>query len=473
MAKRKDKPFDKLYAQLEDVKDAKGNYLNTVLFNKFGNWSVIIEIENPVQQYCTEAAQYYGYADVLNSIIQTLGEGYCLQKQDIFCRQLYSHPIDDNMNFLYKSYFKYFTGRPFTEIRTFLIITQEYKASAFVAYDPKKWMDFHSKVSKVMDILSERGIAHYKLNKNEVDEYVHRFMAFDFKHGPFSMNNMNVTDEYIKMGNRAVKSFSIVDIDTIELPSYILPYSQQVVNGYRIATDLLSFLADVPFTDLVIYNQVIQIPSQRGLLRKLQSKSKRHDSMPDPSNKIAKADIDTVLDLVARENQLLVKTNFNIITSCPLNKVNNVTSFLETKLYDCGISPSKSCYNQLELFEYSFPGMGYSLNSDYDLFLTLCNAALCLCYKEHMKHSEDSNLKVWYTDRQGVPISIDITGKEGKIKMTDNANFFCLGPSGSGKSFHMKCSVGKRWQTDVNNSLIFSLQALTTFANGYCGLPLF
>lgn len=450
MSKKKDKPFDKLYAQLEDVKDAKGNYLNTVLFNKFGNWSVIIEIENPVQQYCTEAAQYYGYADVLNSIIQTLGEGYCLQKQDVFCRQLYSHPVDESMNFLYKAYFKYFTGRPFTEIRTFLIITQEYKSSAFVAYDPKKWMDFHSKISKVMDILSERGIAHYKLNKKEVDEYVHRFMAFDFKHGPFSMNNMNVTDEYIKMGDRAVKSFSIVDIDTIDLPSYILPYSQQVVNGYRIATDLFSFLADVPFTDLVIYNQVIQIPSQRGLLRKLQSKSKRHDSMPDPSNKIAKADIDTVLDLVARDSQLLVKTNFNIITSCPLNKVNNVTSFLETKLYDCGISPSKSCYNQLELFEYSFPGMSYSLNPDYDLFLTLCNAALCLCYKEHMKHSEDSNLKVWYTDRQGVPISIDITGKEGKIKMTDNANFFCLGPSGSGKSFHMNSVVAQLLMQDTD-----------------------
>lgn len=34
-----------------------------------------------------------------------------------------------------------------------------------------------------------------------------------------------------------------------------------------------------------------------------------------------------------------------------------------------------------------------------------------------------------------------ITGKEGKVKMTDNANFFCIGPSGSGKSFHMNSVV--------------------------------
>lgn len=56
MAKKKDRPFDKLYAELEDIKDARGNLMNTVLFSKNGNWSVIIEIENPVQQYCTDAA---------------------------------------------------------------------------------------------------------------------------------------------------------------------------------------------------------------------------------------------------------------------------------------------------------------------------------------------------------------------------------------------------------------------------------
>ena len=189
-------------------------------------------------------------------------------------------------------------------------------------------------------------------------------------------------------------------------------------------------------------------------MRKLQSKVKRHDSMPDPSNKIAKADIYLVLDILAKESKLLVYSHFNIITSSPLSKVNGVTSFLETKLYDCGIMPSKSCYNQLELFVNAFPGMSYSLNQDYDLFLTLSDAALCLFYKEHMKHSEESRLNVFYTDRQGIPISIDITGKEGKVKMTDNANFFCLGPSGSGKSFHMNSVVAQLLMQDTDVVMI-------------------
>lgn len=454
MGKKKERPFDKLYAELEDIKDARGNLMNTVLFSKNGNWSVIIEIENPVQQYCTDADLYYGYADILSNIIQTLGEGYCLQKQDVFCRQGYDHEVNDDMSFLYQSYFHYFKGREYTNIRTFLIITQEFKQNSFVKYDPKSWLDFHSKVGKVINILSEKNIPYYKLSKKEVAEYVHRFLAFDFKPHPFSLNNMNVTDEYIKTGEQAIKSFSLVNIDTIDLPTFIRPFNMMTVNGFNIATDLLSFLADIPYTDCVIYNQVIQIPQQRPLMRKLQGKAKRHDSMPDPSNKIAKADIDLVLDLLAKESQLLVYTNFNIITSSPLAKVNAVTSYLETKLYDSGIMPSKACYNQLELFINSFPGMSYSFNKEYDLFLTLADAALCLMYKEHMKHSEKSRLNVYYTDRQGIPVSIDITGKEGKIKFTDNANFFCLGPSGSGKSFHMNSVVAQLLMQDTDVVMI-------------------
>lgn len=441
MANNTKKPLDGLFAQLQDIKDANGNLQNTVLFSKNGNPSVIIEIENPVQQYATDADLYIIYMDILNNIVQTLGEGYALQKQDVLCKQAYHHDITPDMEFLSRSYFKFFEGRPYTEIRTYLIITQETIKSSFIKYDPKAWMDFHTKVAKVVDILKERGMWYHKLNKAEVDEYLHRFMAFNFKKGPFSMNSFKSSDECLRMGDNVVKSFNIVDIDEIDLPSLIKPYQPVNVNGYTIATDLLAFLTDIPFTDCVIYNQVIQIPHQRKLLRKLQGKSKRHGSMPDPSNKIAKADIDTVLDLLAQDSKLLVYTNYNLMVSCPTEKLTPVTSYIETKLYECGIFASKSAYNQLELFMDSFPGNAYSFNPDYDLFLTLSDAALCLFYKEHLKHSENTPLKTYYTDRQGLPVCIDITGKEGSYKMTDNANFFCIGPSGSGKSFHMNTVV--------------------------------
>ena len=117
------------------------------------------------------------------------------------------------------------------------------------------------------------------------------------------------------------------------------------------------------------------------------------------------------------------------------------TNHLENAFGRMGIHISKRAYNQLELFVGSFPGNCYSLNEEYDRFLTLSDAAMCLMYKERVQHSEDTPVKVYYTDRQGVPVAIDITGKEGRQKLTDNSNFFALGPSGSGKSFHMNSVV--------------------------------
>ena len=435
MAKENKKVFDGIYAQLEETDG------NVVLFDAKGAPSVIFEMTNPVLRLCTDSERYMVFQDVLANIVQTLGEGYALQKQDIFCRQRYHRDVPEDAEFLTRSYFNYFEGREFTEITTYLIVTQEAQRGQFVQYDPKKWLDFHSKVAKVDDILTEKGISHRKLTKPEVNEYLHRFMAFHFQHGPFSMTNFKASDEYLRTGNRIIRSYPLVDIDEINLPLVVKPYTEMSVNGYPVATDVFSFLAEVPHADCVVFNQVVQIPGQRKLLRKLQGKAKRHGSMPDPSNKIAKADIEEVLNILAVDSSLLVNTNFNIIVSCPPDKVTPVTSFLETKLYECGIMPSRTAYNQLELFINSFPGCAYGFNPDYDLFLTLSDSALCLFFKEHLKGCEDTPLTTFYTDRQGLPVCIDITGKEGKVKMTDNANFFCIGPSGSGKSFHMNSVV--------------------------------
>lgn len=147
MAHKRKRIFDGLYAQLEETDG------NVVLFSARGELSVIFEITNPVQQLCTDAQQYMLFHDVLSNILQTIGEGYALQKQDILCRQAYHHDVPDDAEFLTRSYFRYFEGREFTEIRTFLILTQEAQRSQFIQYDPKRWLDFHAKVSKTDDIL--------------------------------------------------------------------------------------------------------------------------------------------------------------------------------------------------------------------------------------------------------------------------------------------------------------------------------
>jgi hypothetical protein len=149
--------------------------------------------------------------------------------------------------------------------------------------------------------------------------------------------------------------------------------------------------------------------------------------------------------------------------------IQKCTNHLENVFGRLGIHLSKHAYNQLELFVNSFPGNCYGMNPEYDRFLTLSDAAACLMYKEHIPHSENSPLKVYYTDRQGVPIAIDISGKEGSVKYTDNSNFFCLGPSGSGKSFHINSVMRQLHEQGTDVVMVDtgnSYEGLCEYVNG-------
>ena len=443
--KRK-KIFQDIYFSIEDV-DGIG-----VLYTKTGEYSAIIKIENPVQKYSANIDSYYEFTHLLTAIAQTLGEGYAIHKQDVFVRKQFKDETSDNHEFLSESYFRYFTGRTYTDSQTYLIITQENKKSRLLSFDSKKWRDFLVKIRKVKDLLKDSGVDSTYLGGEEARLYVDRYFSMNFNDKIVSMTNFKVDDETISMGDRRCKVYSLVDVDCINIPSIVRPFTNIEVNNVAMPVDLVSLVDSIPSADVVVYNQMFFMPNQKRELALLDKKKNRHSSMPNPSNLIAVEDIKKVQDVIARENKQLVYTHFNLIVGVPKDAdIQKCTNHLENAFGRLGIHISKRAYNQLELFINSFPGNCYGMNQDYDRFLTLSDAAACLMYKEHIQHSEDTPLKIYYTDRQGVPVAIDISGKEGKNKITDNSNFFCLGPSGSGKSFHMNSVVRQMWEqnTDV------------------------
>ncbi len=428
--------FRDIYFSVED-NDGIG-----VIYTKTGEYSAVLEMENPVQKYSADADRYYDFCHLLTAVAQTLGEGYAIHKQDVFSRRRFSQADAKDKEFLSRSYFTYFEGRPYTDTRTYLVITQESKKGKLYSFDMKKWKDFLVKIRKVKDQLRDGGLKVRFLTAGECDNYVDRYFAMDFDSPVVTMNNFKVDDESIGMGDRKCRVFSLVDVDCAGLPSLVRPFANVEVNNTGMPLDLMSAIDSIPEAETVIYNQMIFIPNQKRELSSLEKKKNRHASIPNPSNQIAVEDIKQVQEVVAREGKQLVYTHFNLVVCCPRNvDMQKPVNHLENMFGRMGIHISKRAYNQLELFVNSFPGNCYGMNPEYDRFLTLSDAAACLMYKEHVQHSEDTPLKIYYTDRKGMPVAIDITGKEGKVKMTDNSNFFCLGPSGSGKSFHMNSVV--------------------------------
>ena len=428
--------FQDIYFSAEET-DGVG-----VLYTKTGEYSAVLKIENPVQKYSADIDSYYDFTHLFTALAQTLGEGYAIHKQDIFVRKQFASEPADGQEFLSSSYFRYFKGRPYTDSLCYLTITQEAKKSRLFSFDSKKWRDFLVKIRKVHDQLRDGGVQARFLNKAEASEYVDRYFAMNFKDRTVSMTNFKADDETVSMGDKRCKVYSLVDVDCAALPSQIRPYTNIEVNNTEMPVDLVSVVDSIPNAETVVYNQIIFLPNQKRELSLLDKKKNRHASIPNPNNQMAVEDIKRVQEVIARESKQLVYTHFNMVVAVSAGAdLQKCTNHLENAFGRMGIHISKRAYNQLELFVGSFPGNCYTLNEEYDRFLTLSDAAMCLMYKERVLHSEETPLKIYYTDRQGVPVAIDITGKEGKNKLTDNSNFFCLGPSGSGKSFHINSVV--------------------------------
>ena len=441
--------FSDIYYSIEDAGDF------AVVYTKKGDFSAVIKMTNPVRKYSADIDGYYSYNTLFNNILQTLGTGFALHKQDVFVRRRFdmmkAAGKDTKYGFLTSAYLKFFSGRLYTDVTTYLVITQNNKKTGFSAFDEKVWRTFKTKVAKVMDQLHDGGIKASFLGVDECRDYADRFFAINFRDEVFSMTDFKVDNESIRMGNRHCKIYSLLDVDDVGLPGSLRPYTDLHVNNTSMPVDLLSAIDSIPGADTIVYNQVIFIPNQKSELSRLDKVKNRHASLPSPGNQVSVEDIKKVQEIIAREGKQLVYSHYNMIVAAPATQdLQKITNHLENIFDRQGIHLSRRAYNQLELFVSSFPGNCFQLNKDYDRFLTLSEAALCLMYKESQVKGDESPLKCWYTDRQGVPLVVDTTGKEGKVKYTDNSNFFVLGPSGSGKSFFMNTVMRQYYEQDTD-----------------------
>lgn len=450
------KIFEDIYFSVEDVEN-KG-----IIYTKKGDYSAVLEMENPIKKYSADTDSYYDFTTLMASVIQVLGEGYALHKQDVFVRKNFDmsrvaakKKKGSKKAFLSEAYFRFFNGREYTEATTYLVITQKGKKGGIHTYDNSKWRDFLVKIQKVFDRLKSGEVNCRFLTAAECKEYADRFFAFDFKNKNISMTDFKVDSEKIGMGNKQIKVYSLLDVDSIGLPGNIRPYTDVSVNNAVISQDLLADIDHVPGVDSIVYNQVIFLPNQKREMMKLDKKKNRHASIPNPNNQIAVEDINAVQNELARNGKILVYAHYNLIVQTSSDyDFQKVTNSLENIFARYNIHISKRAYNQLELFVASFPGNCFRLNQDYDQFLTLSEAALCLMYKERQAVGDDSALKCYYTDRQGLPLAVDTSGKEGKKRYTNNSNFFVLGPSGSGKSFFMNTVMRQYREQDTDIVII-------------------
>lgn len=411
-----------------------------ILVGTSGECSVVIKINNPVTRFSAASAAYDEFHALMINMVKIMGDGYLLQKSDVISKEKY--PLKESGDYLQQKYNDHFAGRDYLKVTTYITLTREVRKGAFYVFDKKGLRDFSQQLDKVMDILIAAKTAPVVLKESQLNFLVMQFLAMDFKPEHIVLNNFAPNDTEIRVGDRTIRNIPLINIDNVDLPptvsTHIEMNEKETLRGFPV--DFLSFLFRVPDFEVIVFNQVIEIPNQFMTLKKLELKKKRHSGIPDPANTLCVEDIDLLLNDVARENQLLVNCHFNIVLAAQQDKVQKAANFIESALFGLGIMASKNGYNQLELYRCALPGNAVELK-DYDWFLTTCDAAICFFLKESMPMDEPSDFLVRFTDRQGIPVGIDVADLPMRTNRINNRNKFVLGPSGSGKSFFMNSLI--------------------------------
>jgi conjugation system TraG family ATPase len=448
--------------------------LYPLLYTDNGDSSVVIEMMNPIIQYSADQDGYYEFHALMNNILKLLGAGYTIQKQDIFSKKKYAHTSQNtegvdksDKDFLEERYHQHFEGRIFTQITTHLVITQNVVKKGFFTQDNKRLTVFLKNITKIIELLNQRGLKPKALDKTQLERYIQQYLSFNFSDEVIGFDNIKAGDEYVSIGAKKVKSITLIDIDEVNVPSQIKPY-RELNFGFLFPTDFMQSLHNVP-CDTLVFNQIISIPDQRGEFNKLEQKKKRHSSMPDPANQIAVEDIEKCFENIARDNQLLVYGHYNLIVACSdETEVNKASNYVESSLFELGIFISKNAYNQLELFRTGFIGNSGELK-EYDKFLTTSDASICFMFKERLPTDEKSNFQIRFCDRQGIPLSIDTSDLPMETGRINNRNKFVLGPSGSGKSFFMNHLVRQYYAQDTDVVLVDTGHSYSGLCSYYGG----
>ena len=441
MATTKKQAFDIPFIGYDFGKDFGWDF--DVLFGQYGNPIIGIRIKNVVEQYSADPDNYLNFHTVLNQVVSIIGEGRIVQKLDIFSKKKYS--AEPSNQFLQQKYSEHFDGRWFKTIETILLFTDIIddklkKKNKPYNFSDKSYKELRDKCQKVFMLLKQSDCEPQFLFEKDFEYYISGALSMQFSEKPI-FDNIKSTNEYLQIGNRFVKNISYVDVENIDLPSEIDPFSVLGGNGAasETAVDNFTFINELEDYETIIYNQVITIPLQAPQQRELDKKKKKHEGAANnsPSNAIIAEEIQTLLHNIAIDGQLVVNAHFSILFSAKtLEKMENIQSMVENKLFTKGIIVSKNAYNQLELFRAALPGNATELR-EYDLFMTTSEAALCFFFKESYPVNEESNFYLRFTDRQGVPLKIDPSDLPMKTGRINNRNKFVLGPSGSGKSFLM------------------------------------
>lgn len=425
------KVFKEPYIKIEE----KTNPTSVVGYK--GNTIYSMWIINNVTVLSADEDGYKEYHNYMNQVLTTLGEGYTVQKTDVFHKQAYHNSSEDldKQGFLQREYSKHFEGRISQKIKTAITITK--KTTKVSAYNKKEEEELLENIKKVYRILSMANLEPIYFGKEDYDYMYSSILTQNFNKQKV-FNNFKVNPTHIDFGDKVGVSLPFFDVEKLELPNKIGSYiKMDEGDEFSASVDNFSFLTELSNYETIVYNQYIEIPNQTEVRKELEKKKNRHEGLSTETyNEDCAEEINEFIGSLEKHNEIIVKSHLNLfVTAKNEEALKEVMSEIATKMYQKNIILSQSSYNQYELFRSIFLGVGATELKDYDLFTTTNNVAVAFFFKESFVTDDESNFYLRFADRQGVPVKVDTSDIPMQTGLITNRNKMILGPSGTGKSF--------------------------------------
>lgn len=448
------------------------------IISKDADISVGFRVDLP-ELFTVTSAEYEAIHSAWSKAIKVLPDFSVIHKQDWFTKESYKPELEsDDMSFLSRSFERHFNERPYLNHTCFLYLTKTTKERMRMQSNfsslcrgniiPKEVnkdtaVKFMEAVGQFERIVNDSGFI--KLTRLTSDEItgtpetaglIEKYFALSLE-DTTCLEDMELGADGLRIGNKTICLHTVSDVE--DLPGTV----GTDMRYERLSTDRsdcrLSFAAPVGLLLSCdhVYNQYIFLDDSAENLRKFEKSARNMQSLSKYSrgNQINKEWIDKYLNEAHSFGLTSVRAHFNIMAwSEDAEELKHIRNDVGSQLALMECKPRHNTVDAATLYWSAMPGNGGDFPAE-ESFFTFIEPALCFFTQETNYKSSPSPFGIKMCDRvSGKPLHVDISDLPVKRGICQNRNKFCLGGSGSGKSFFMNHMLRQYWEQGTHIVLI-------------------
>ncbi|WP_240646699.1 TraG family conjugative transposon ATPase [Chitinophaga rhizosphaerae] len=433
-----------------------------MLVSKQGDLTAVFKVELP-ELFTLSSDEYEGLHHTWVRAIKILPAGTILHKQDWFVEAKFMSKFENGQEktFVQHESDRFFHERPVLDHDCYVMITRKatgrkISTSLFSnllrpSLIPQEMLsgqafnDFQDRLGQFARLLSDGGwIKVERLTGEQLagtDEEVGLLERYLFLH--HHQEKPLVQDIRFKpdfmIGEKHVQVFAMADVE--DLPSVVgsrITYDKYSTDKTKYSIGFAAPLGQVLSCNH-IYNQVIVVEDTQKVLKKLESKRLRLQSLSAYSreNSISRDAVNAFLNEAISQGRQPVKAHFNLmIWTEKASELKELRNQAAAALAQLDANPRQEITGAPQIFWGCMPGNEADL-PDNEQLDTFAEQAACFFTMESTYRDSVSDFGLRVVDRSGRPIWLDISDEPMRKGTVSNRNKAVFGGSGSGKSLLM------------------------------------